>query len=49
MNLYWCQCCKKGTTNGTIANFDENFSLRVAPQSVLTFSYIGYVTQQNVF
>lgn len=35
-----------GTTNGTISDFDGNFSLEVAPGSTLTVSYIGFITQQ---
>ncbi len=34
---------EKGTTNGTITDFDGQYSLRVAgPESVLTISYTGY-------
>lgn len=33
---------EKGTSNGTITDFDGNFSLSVAPGAVLVFSYIGY-------
>jgi iron complex outermembrane receptor protein len=36
----------KGTTNGTITDFDGNFSIEVTPGAVLEISYIGYVTQQ---
>lgn len=35
-----------GTTNGTITDFDGNFSLSVAPNAKLSISYIGYVTQE---
>jgi len=37
---------EKGTTNGTITNFDGEFSLSVAPNSTLVISYIGYVEQE---
>lgn len=38
---------EKGTTNGTITDFDGNYSLEVASAtSVLQYSYIGYVTQE---
>ena len=35
-----------GTTNGTITDFDGNFSLSVAPSAKLSISYIGYTTQE---
>lgn len=37
---------EKGTTNGTITDFDGNFSLKVSAKSVLQISYIGYKTQE---
>lgn len=37
---------EKGTTNGTITNFDGEFSLNVAPGATLVISYIGYVEQE---
>ena len=33
-----------GTTNGTVTDLDGNFSIAVAPGTMLTFSYIGYQT-----
>ena len=39
---------EKGTTNGTTTDADGNYSLSVATQSVLTFSYIGYKTVEVV-
>jgi len=40
---------EKGTTNGTITDFDGNFSLSVAAdQAVLTISYIGYINKEIV-
>lgn len=33
---------EKGTTNGTITDFDGNFSLKVSANSVIVISYIGY-------
>ncbi|MCZ8215120.1 MAG: carboxypeptidase-like regulatory domain-containing protein, partial [Cyclobacteriaceae bacterium] len=37
----------KGTTNGTITNFDGTFTLNVpATDAVLVFSYVGYNTQE---
>jgi TonB-linked SusC/RagA family outer membrane protein len=37
---------EKGTTNGTITDFDGNFSLNVKPDAWITISYIGYETQE---
>lgn len=38
---------EKGTTNGTITDFDGKFTLNLSsPNAVLVFSYIGYVTQE---
>ncbi|MBQ7210924.1 MAG: SusC/RagA family TonB-linked outer membrane protein [Paludibacteraceae bacterium] len=37
----------KGTTNGTITDFDGNFELTVPNNSVLSFSYIGYKTAEQ--
>lgn len=36
---------EKGTTNGTITDMDGNFSLEVAPNSILVVSFIGYKEQ----
>ena len=35
---------EKGTTNGTVTDFDGNFRLKVEPGRVLVFSYVGYQT-----
>ena len=35
-----------GTTNGTITDFDGNFSLTVKPGATLAISYMGYKTQE---
>ena len=37
---------EKGTTNGTITDFDGNFVLTVADNAMLQISYIGYQTQE---
>lgn len=37
---------EKGTSNGTITDFDGNFSLNLSAKSVLQISYIGYKTQE---
>ena len=34
----------KGTTNGTITDFDGRFTLNVIPGTTLIISYIGYKT-----
>ncbi|MCF8716251.1 TonB-dependent receptor [Joostella atrarenae] len=36
----------KGTTNGTVTDFDGNYSLTVTKDDVLTFSYIGFKSQE---
>lgn len=36
---------EKGTSNGTITDIDGNFSINVAADAVLTFSYVGYENQ----
>ena len=35
---------EKGTTNGTITDFDGNFSLKVEAGTTLVISYVGYKT-----
>lgn len=37
-----------GTTNGTITNFDGNYTLSIKKGATLLFSYIGYVTEEVV-
>lgn len=38
---------EKGTTNGTITDFDGNYTLSVSnPNATLVFSFIGYKTQE---
>ena len=37
---------EKGTTNGTVTDFEGNFSLNVKPGATLVISYVGYVTQE---
>ena len=37
---------EKGTTNGTITDFDGNFTLNVSSNATLVISYIGYQTQE---
>ena len=39
----------KGTTNGTITDYDGNFSLTGKEGSTLVFSYIGMKTQEVLF
>src|SRR5690606_21816760 len=36
----------KGTTNGTVTDIDGNYSLNVAPDAVLVFSFVGYLTEE---
>ena len=35
---------EKGTTNGTITDFDGNFTIKVNEGAILVISYIGYQT-----
>ena len=37
---------EKGTTNGTVTDFDGNFSLNVNPGATIVISFIGYETQE---
>jgi len=38
---------EKGTNNGTVTDLDGNFTLTVSSkESVITFSYIGYITEE---
>ena len=36
---------EKGTSNGTVTDFDGNFTLEVAEGAMLEISYVGYVSQ----
>ncbi len=36
---------QKGTTTGTISDFSGNYSITVAKNSTVSFSYVGYVTE----
>lgn len=37
---------EKGTTNGTLTDYDGEFTLNVSPGAVLVFSFVGFVTQE---
>ena len=37
---------EKGTSNGSITDFDGNFTLNVKPGATIVISYIGYETQE---
>ena len=37
---------EKGTSNGTVTDFDGNFTLKVNEGAILVISYIGYQTQE---
>ena len=39
---------EKGTGNGTVTDFDGNYSIRVAPGSTLVFSFVGFETKEVV-
>ncbi len=37
---------EKGTTNGTVTDFDGNFTLQVKRDAVIQVSYVGYTTEE---
>ena len=37
---------EKGTSNGTVTDFDGNFELKVKPGTTLVISYVGYQSQE---
>ena len=37
---------EKGTSNGTVTDFDGNFKIKVQPGTTLVFTYIGYNSQE---
>jgi TonB-dependent starch-binding outer membrane protein SusC len=37
---------EKGTTNGTVTDADGNYTISVAANSTLVFSFVGYTTQE---
>ena len=37
---------EKGTNNGTVTDYDGNFSLNVQPGTTLVISYVGYISQE---
>lgn len=37
---------EKGTTNGTVTDFDGNYSLEIDGDAILVFSYIGFNTEE---
>lgn len=37
---------EKGTSNGTVTDFDGNYSLNVADGAILEFSFVGFKTQE---
>ena len=37
---------EKGTQNGTVTDFEGNFSLNVKPGATLVISYVGYIAQE---
>ena len=36
---------KSNSRNGVVSDFDGNFAINIKPNSILTFSYVGYETQ----
>lgn len=43
---YRCKCTSKGTTNGTITDFEGGFTLNLPSNSVIVVSFVGYKTQE---
>lgn len=37
----------KGTTNGTVTDFDGNFKIDIEKGAILVFSFVGYTSQEN--
>ena len=46
MSVIGASVLEKGTTNGTITDFDGKFSLNVSDGAILVISYIGYKPQE---
>ncbi len=46
MSVIGASILVKGTSNGTITDFDGKFSLNISDKSVLVISYIGYKPQE---
>ena len=44
--IFGVNILEKGTTNGTITNFDGQFMLSVPSNATLVISYIGYLTKE---
>ena len=47
----WCSCgrnsvCVKGTTTGTNTNAQGKYTISATSADVLSFSFIGYITQE---
>ncbi|MEA1786377.1 TonB-dependent receptor [Arenibacter sp. GZD96] len=38
---------EKGTTNGTVTDFDGNYTIAISNEAVLVFSYIGFTTREE--
>lgn len=36
----------KGTTNGTVTDIDGNYTIKVEPESILIYSFLGYLPQE---
>lgn len=47
-SLIGASVLQKGTSNGTITNFDGNFTITVPTNATLVISYVGYLPQELV-
>ncbi len=48
MSLPGATIAIKGTTEGTVTDIDGKYTISVAPNQVLVFSYVGYASQEFV-
>ena len=48
MPIIGASVIEKGTSNGTITDFDGNFTFTASENSVLEVSYVGYQSQQLI-
>lgn len=44
--IFGVNILENGSSNGTITDFDGNFTIQVSSKATLTFKYVGYLTQE---
>ena len=47
-SLIGCAIVEKGITNGTVSDIDGNFEIKISNPTTLTFSYIGYKSENRI-